>query len=419
MTSNNFTTVGIVNNTPRARAMRHLQEWLDDGRLVAGSGLPPEVQLAKKLDVSRTTIRVVLADLKEQGLIQLVNRKWVVKSNISPSRSLLSDCIALIVEPSNSPLDYGNVLHNPWHISFIYMGAVTAIRKAGFDAFIVHPDRIQGDLVQRMIAQRPRGVIILWRVLQEKWGKNLGRALQEGNVPFVIYGDLNSVNENTQAIEGIDSVVSDHEAGSYALTKWLISQGRKRILRFWWVPGQGPKDRRYWLEQRDVGYERAIREAGLESIPPLAVYDPSYKESGDTRQEFDFRSRVMAGYLVEYLQGPEPIDAIMAASDGMIGYLSAALRVHGKEPNRDVWLAGYDNMWDDLDVRQWEPLGPVATVDKKNLEIGSQLMSLLQEQIDGKIFNNGERRVIKPALIIRPSAFPDKRSLVPSLLPTS
>ena len=53
-------------------------------------------------------------------------------------------------------------------------------------------------------------------------------------------------------------------------------------------------------------------------------------------------------------------------------------------------------MWDDLDVRQWEPLGPVATVDKKNLEIGAQLMSLLQEQIDGKIFNNGERRVVKP-----------------------
>ena len=88
------------------------------------------------------------------------------------------------------------------------------------------------------------------------------------------------------------------------------------------MPGQGPKDRRYWLAQRDVGYELAIKEAGLESIPPQVVYDPSYKESGDTKQEFEFRSRVMAGYLVEYLQGPEPIDAIMAASDGMIGYLS-------------------------------------------------------------------------------------------------
>ena len=131
------------------------------------------------------------------------------------------------------------MLHGPWHISFIYMGAVTAIRKAGFDAFIVHPDRIQGDMIQRMIAQRPRGVIILWRVLQEKWGKNLGKALQEGNVPFVIYGDLSLVNENTQAVEGIDSVVSDHEAGSYALTKWLISQGRKRILAFLVGAGSG------------------------------------------------------------------------------------------------------------------------------------------------------------------------------------
>ena len=103
----------------------------------------------------------------------------------------------------------------------------------------------------------------------------------------------------------------------------------------------------------------------------------------------------------------------MAASDGMIGFFSAALRMHGKEPNKDVWLVGYDNMWDDLEFRQWEPLGPVATVDKKNLEIGHHLMSILKERIDGKIFKEAEHRIVKPELIIRPSAFPDKQSTLP------
>jgi hypothetical protein len=70
----------------------------------------------------------------------------------------------------------------------------------------------------------------------------------------------------------------------------------------------------------------------------------------------------------------------MAPSDAIVGHLCAALRVHGRQPNRDVLLVGYDNMWDDMETRQWEPMGPVATVDKKNLAIGAELMALLRSE---------------------------------------
>ena len=59
--------LGIINNSPRARAIRHIQEWITDGRLAAGSRLPSEMRLAAKLNVSRTTVRLALEDLGEAG----------------------------------------------------------------------------------------------------------------------------------------------------------------------------------------------------------------------------------------------------------------------------------------------------------------------------------------------------------------
>jgi len=391
---------------------------MEDGRLVAGSRLPPEMQLAGKLNVSRTTIRLALAALHKEGLIASDNRQWIVKETVSPTHGLLSDCIALVIESRDASVNPIQDIHTSGHEHFVHIGALSAIRRAGYDAFAVHPNRIKGDLVQRMIAQRPKGALILSRDLQDESGKYLGQALREGNIPFVVYGDL-SRPQNSDIPPDIDSVGSDHEAGAYALTKWLISQGRKNILRFWELPWKA-KDKLNWVTLRDRGYERAMQEAGLEILPALETYEPNYPVTGLTEQDFTFRSRVMAGYLVEYIQGSRPVDAIMALWDGMVGQISAALRVHGKEPNQDVLVVGYDNLWDDLlDVQRWEPLGPAATVDKRNMVIGTRLMSLLQERMDGKLFGAGERELIKPNLVIRPSAFPRSQSFAPIVLPVA
>ena len=89
----------------------------------------------------------------------------------------------------------------------------------------VHPKRIAGDMLQRLIMERPGGAIVLCGVVQDKSGEHIGRALREGNIPFVIYGDMGLARDNPSFASEIDAVTSDHEAGSYALTKWLISQG--------------------------------------------------------------------------------------------------------------------------------------------------------------------------------------------------
>jgi DNA-binding LacI/PurR family transcriptional regulator len=409
-------TLGIINNSPRARAIRHIQEWITDGRLGAGSRLPSEMRLATKLNVSRTTVRLALEDLERQGMIHSESRRRIVNGSVKPRKTFLSDAIALIME-SPAQHEFSEKMHNTWHINFIHAGAVHAVRMAGFDALTIHPSRIAGDLLQRLIMERPGGAIVLCGVVQDKSGEHIGRAFREGNIPFVIYGDMGLARDNPKFAAEIDSVASDHEAGSYALTKWLIEQGRRRILRFWQLAVSGPSEVQPWLGHRNAGYERAMGEAGLEPLPAVQIFDPGYHNFDNTEEDFKLQSRLMAGYLVEHLHGAGAVDAIMAPSDAIIGHLSAALRVHGKQPNRDVFLVGYDNMWDDMETRQWEPLGPVATVDKKNLAIGSELMALLKQRMDGELFEKGQRRTVSPELIIRPSALPGakNRAVLPRL----
>jgi DNA-binding LacI/PurR family transcriptional regulator len=411
-------TLGIINNSPRARAIRHIQEWITDGRLVAGSRLPSEMRLATKLNVSRTTVRLALEDLEKQGMIYSHSRRRIVNGTVKPQKTFLSDAIALIME-SPAQHEFSEKMHNIWHINFIHAGAVHAVRMAGFDALTVHPKRIAGDLLQRLIMERPGGAIVLCGVVQDQSGEHIGRAFREGNIPFVIYGDMGLARDNPSFAAEIDSVASDHEAGAYALTKWLLNQGRKRILRFWQLPISGPSEVQPWLGHRNAGYERAMREAGLEPLPAVEIFDPGYHNFDNTEEEFKLQSRLMAGYLVEHLHGPRAVDAIMAPSDAIIGHLCAALRVHRKQPNRDVLLVGYDNMWDDMETRQWEPMGPVATVDKKNLAIGAELMALLKQRMDGELFEKGQRRLVSPELIIRPSAFPDAGVKAPVIQPVT
>jgi DNA-binding LacI/PurR family transcriptional regulator len=391
----NSNLLGIVSTSPRTRAVRSLKQWVTDGRLPAGERLPPETRLAAKLNVSRSTIRLALSDLEKEGVVSADKRRRIVLDTIKPSKTFLSDAVALITD---SPDHFErSKMHGTWHSNFIHTGAIDAIRNAGYDVLNIHPSRIAGDMIQRLILQQPRGVIILREVLQTPSGQHLPQALQEGNVPFVVYGDIGRARDSKKAIS-FDTVASDHEYGAHELTKWLVAQGRRRILRLWSLNITGPSEKQEWINQRDLGYERAMQEAGFEALPALEIYNAN--RNVDTQESFQHQVRLMAGYLIEYLTMENPIDAIMAVSDSSVPVVSAALKLHGREPNRDIPIVGYDNMWQDLYNRTFESTPPIATVDKKNLEIGYELMRLLQERIQGALPNQGQHRVIKPELII-------------------
>jgi DNA-binding LacI/PurR family transcriptional regulator len=109
----------------------------------------------------------------------------------------------------------------------------------------------------------------------------------------------------------------------------------------------------------------------------------------------------MAGHLAPYLTGDESIDALIAVTDGEVYVLAAACRLLGKEPNKDVLLVGYDHYWEDAAEREMESVVPVATIDKRNPELGAALVQLLSERIESQSPHNAPHcRTLAPHLVV-------------------
>jgi DNA-binding LacI/PurR family transcriptional regulator len=259
-----------------------------------------------------------------------------------------------------------------------------AIRRAGLHLVALHPERFLGRGIRNLIAEQPRGVVMMDFPGQTDQTRRWAEALRDAGIATVLNG-------GSPELEGFDRVVSDHEAGAYQLANWLVAQGRRRILPLWVEPGTG-----YWFPQRQAGYERAMREAGLPVLAPLIM--PNFPECKSLR-DFEAGSRLLAGYLIEYLNSELPVDAIMAATDNDVFGVAAACRLFGKNSD-DVAVVGYDDYWRESPMRQWESAMPLATVDKRNREMGHELVQLLLERLDNQLPVAPQCRVVPPQLVI-------------------
>ncbi len=381
----------MLETRPRVRVERTLRQWIADGKLPAGEELPTEVSLAKKLKVSRPTLRLAVQQLQDQGLvISQENRRRVVANKGAAHRGAMAHTVVVLgCAFSNGSGEYDYQRSSGWDIQRQY-AALASLGEAGFDSMIVGERTLTAEKARRLTSGWPRGAIA---VESEVWdpaeAQQIADALRLNGAPVVLYG--------SQPVAGCDWVSSDHAAGCHDLTRWLIGQGRRRILRVW--TGQGCRINHAWLKDRDAGYEKAMGDAGLEILPAVRPGGPD-PEGLPFQQWFEAKTRSIAGWLVEYLQRDPGVDAIVAASDGEVYPIAAACRLLGKTPGHDILITGYDDFWMDDPQRQFESYTPVATVDKQNPAIGRELARLFQDRLAGKLPTESQHRVIAPQMII-------------------
>ena len=86
---------------------------------------------------------------------------------------------------------------------------------------------------------------------------------------------------------------------------------------------------------------------------------------------------------------------------------ASLLPVHEIAPGLWHWTARNEHIQKDVSSYYLlgervliDPMIPAATVDKKNLEIGHELMNLLQQRIQGILPAQSQHRMIKPEVII-------------------
>lgn len=374
----------------RAHVVDTIRQWIADGILVEGDLLPSERVLADQLKVARGTVRTALLELQEKGVIEgSSGRRKVVSSALMPS--LVSHSIAILTREFdlNSTDRFDS---SGWEV-FIERGALDAVFQSGLHGLTLNHSRLTDKGIKRLIKDRPAG-IVFGRVAQEHInGPRIIAAVKKAGIPIVLYG-------NSELAQGFDHVYSDHAAGAEMLTKYLIGRGCKRIVSIMRI-GSKYKKEPYWISDRNKGYYKAMSEAGLQPVPPVNIETPLLNNTKKFEEQFKINVHALAGSLIKILGDPNNRpDAIMLASDGFICTISAALELFGIRPGQDILIAGYDNYYSDIDEQKFYPAAPVATVDKRNTQIGRQMVELLLDRINNKLENKPQTRIVEPELIV-------------------
>jgi len=162
--------------------------------------------------------------------------------------------------------------------------------------------------------------------------------------------------------DGLPAVVVDDVAGGELATRYLLELGHRRIAFI----GDKPPDEFRFDSSRDrtVGYERALRAAGV-------AVRPEYVREGT-------QSRHVARSIAEeLLRLPEPPTAIFAASDTQaLGVLEAARGVRVDVPGR-LSVVGFD----DIEIASYVGL---TTVRQPLFESGRRGAELLLRALAGE-----------------------------------
>lgn len=367
--------------SPRAQALGTLRAWIEQGRFTSGQALPSERDLAQELHVARVTVRSALAELAREGLLDTAFRRKPRVAGLAGG-GLMGQTVAMLSivgaeRRAAKPAVYDE---------FIQTECSRLVEEAGLHVLTLNPQALLAGGLAHLLAQRPCGVLVSHDIGEFEAGQRLIAACAAAGIPVVAYG------YSTQLVH-CDVVTADQDDGCAALTRWLIARGRRRILRLWRISST-PN----WLEYRNAGYERAMREAGLEVLP--AIYAPEAPGGKSGQELFQARVRTLAGFLVEHVCGPQPIDAVMTITDPFAYQVAAALRLFGRRPNHDIDIVGYDNTWTHYrQSSEWEAEGPLATVDKRDARIAEEMVGLLLDRLAGRLPAEPQRRTVQSELI--------------------
>ena len=366
-----------------------MRQQIESGELRTGDRLPSYAELRELHGLTQPTVDRGHALLERDGYIERIRGRGTFvalgkASSITGASgsSLLRKSIVLLAPEIDNP-HWGHQ-QSGW-TEYLVLGAIHQLRLSKQPLVTLDPSSLEAQDIRDMVEDQPAGVIVIGDpVIQEPVLQAIARMRLSG-VPVVVYGD-------SPELANFDRVTSDHAQGSYDLTRWLIEKGCRRVLEVWPEPAD-----HYWFKRRHEGYERAMQDAGREALEPCLY--PTYSPIEHDDDSFRRATRLVAGYLAEHLS-TNGIDAIMAATDGNVPVLAAACRLLNKEPNKDVVLVGYDHYWEDIVERKLEPTAPMVTVDKRNHEMGNELVRLLQQRVEGNLPPQPQVRVVRSELVV-------------------
>ncbi len=374
----------------RARVFAWLETGIARGELRPGAAIPSERTIAAALGIARNTASSALAEAEKRGMLvrrsPTGRKRFLVDSRRDAAGPAalpaLTSPTLLVISDLNPFQGTGSVPR--WSDRYLSFDLLSTLTAAGHHVMIVNNETLTARDLNNLFVSPPSGVIITTTISENPHAARALTLCRENGVPVVVYGNNPSLRE-------YDRVHADHKEGAKMLTRWLVAHGCRRI-----VPLFPNGLNIYWTRRRYEGYAEAMKEAGLE---PSVCHE--YKSADvdflPPEQEFQVYRGLVLTKLIPILR--EGADAIMCLTDHVARLVISALRVLGREPNRDVLVTGYDNIAEDPVYAPMEPEGPIATIDKHNERTAEDLARLLLDRMAGRLPPEPQRRTHQQELI--------------------
>ena len=343
-----------------------LKDAIQNGVYQPGDPIPPERELSKTHDLSRTTVRRAIEILVNEGMIYRKPGAGTFVGEFDMVRSLNST-LGLIVP----------TLANPYYGEF--SNAVeTYVDQQGYQLLIGQSDYVytRESTYLRRYADEPavEGVLVVPNIDSEI-AVGSYHYLTEQSKPFVFAG-------RWPASVDADAVSSDYFRGAKQIITYLIGLGHTRIAFIEGYP-------HYPESPLLRGYQEALCEANIPEMDELILrIDAPAEEAGSVG-------------VKQLIANNIEFTAVFARNDLTASGVYHGLAEAGLRVPEHVSVAGFDS------TKLSQHLLPtLTTVDTTLQEIGRQAAMMLFDRVDG-VYNGPPRRIlIEPRLIVRHSCAP-------------
>jgi LacI family transcriptional regulator len=325
---------------------------------LSDSHIPTMHDVAKLAGVSQSTVSRVLNESSSTIPISEDTRQKILKAvetlGYQPNmiaRSLRTQRTQMIAVMIG---DISNAFYHP-----IVRAVQDVAKTRDYDVLISNGDHIYDNELRFLntVLRRPvDGVIMAPHRLTTE---DLDKFIKRSHIPVVAVGA--QVNHPL-----VDVVGGTSEPATYEAITWLIKEKGHKRIGFMGVAGDmapGPP--------RLHGYERAMKDAGLEIEPGFV-------------QKVEFTTEGGQQAMSIFLQQKNPPSVIFASNSLMaIGAMRVAQASGFRVPD-DFSIMGFD------DIPEASFVHPQLTVVARDLtKIGHQVAEILFERIDGKVSGPG------------------------------
>ena len=336
-----------------------LRRLIVSGRWQFGERIPTEMQLARHLDISRTTVRIALQRLEVEGLIKRTAGRGTF----------------VVFQPqehnTNRAIGYLTCsFHNEIHTN-ILSSAQTELRSAGYQVIFSNSrDRDDEARILRQLLDDEVAGLMLWAnaVPTEDTVAILGE-YERRAIPIVF------MDRQIDAISA-DYVSSDNFGGAYELVRHLIELGHRHI-----VPLMPNIDDLHPVNERLRGYMTALKEHDIYCHEPWKISPPGRHEFHETDiySLVGSQSQQVIQQVESFTDGEGPMPTALVCINDILAIIAiSALRNMGYAVPGDVSVVGFD------DISMASHIGvPLTTVSQDAHELGKQASQMLLQRLGG------------------------------------